>query len=174
MGILPLLRNHVNHSPQQLDTFATRLAQHYAPLIPSRPFSTAPEVVVGILGPSNLGYLITLLALTKLGHTVLFLSTRLSAVANLSLLKTTGAMPLLVDDVFQKMATSILVSFQELIVDKIARRETFEKQAASSTSTCQLRKTLTQKLSTPRLSGLSILQVLQDSQSRYTKPTEQL
>jgi thioester reductase-like protein len=145
---------YVDYSPQQLDTFATRLAQHYALLIPPRPFSTAPEVVVGILGPSNLEYLITLIALTKLGHTVLFLSTRLSAVAYLSLLKTTGAMHLLVDDVFQKMATSILVSFPELVVDKIASRETFEEQAASSMSTLSIAKNLDPKIENTKIAWI--------------------
>lgn len=121
---------YVNYSPQQLNVFACRAAKHYASVIPPRVSSAAPEIVVAILGPSNLEYLITLLALTKLGHTVLFLSTRLSTVAYVSLLKTTGATHLLVDDSFHKMSASILADYS-VKVNPIINREVFESQQTS-------------------------------------------
>jgi acyl-CoA synthetase (AMP-forming)/AMP-acid ligase II len=101
--------DYVEYSPHQLNASACRAAKHYACMIPLRSSSAESEVTIAILGPSNLEYLITLLALTKLGHTVLFLSTRLSVVAYVSLLWTTGAKHLLIDQSFQKVAASVRV-----------------------------------------------------------------
>jgi acyl-CoA synthetase (AMP-forming)/AMP-acid ligase II len=82
---------YVDYTFRQLDVFASRVAHKYKSLIPQRSSSSDPETVVGLLGSSNLEYLISILALTKLGHTVLFLSTRISTAAYSSLLETTGA-----------------------------------------------------------------------------------
>lgn len=125
---------YVNYSPQQLNIYACRVAAHYAHMIPPRPSSADPEITIAILGPSNFEYLITLLALTKLGHSVLFLSTRLSAIAYVSLLRTTGATHLLVDEAFQKMATSVLSAFPTLNLGEIASKSVLETDSAFTTS----------------------------------------
>jgi len=88
---------YVDYTSRQIDIFAHRVAQKYKILMPQRQFSSDSEVVVGLLGPSNFEYFISILALTKLGHTVLFLSTRISIAAYTSLLETTGAKYLLAD-----------------------------------------------------------------------------
>ena len=85
----------VDYSMQQLDVFAYRVARHYQTFIPTRKiFDNKPTTVV-LLGPSNLEYAITMLALTKLGYTVQFLSTTISQMAIESLIETTGATYLL-------------------------------------------------------------------------------
>lgn len=96
--------NYVDYSARQLDTFACKVARHHAITLPPRSSSSEKASVVGLLGPSNFDYLITLLALTKLGHTVLFLSTRISPAAYISLIKETGAKYLLIDDSFKNLA----------------------------------------------------------------------
>jgi acyl-coenzyme A synthetase/AMP-(fatty) acid ligase len=126
--------DYVEYSPHQLNASACRAAKHYACMIPLRSSSAESEVTIAILGPSNLEYLITLLALTKLGHTVLFLSTRLSVVAYVSLLWTTGAKHLLIDQSFQKVATSVRSELPTLTIGSIASRDVFENDSAYTTT----------------------------------------
>ncbi|KAI5781550.1 aminoadipate-semialdehyde dehydrogenase large subunit [Geopyxis carbonaria] len=78
------------YSSQDLDIFAYRTAKHYVTKIPQRKSSAESEKVVAILGLSNLDYLVSTLALSRLGMTVLFLSTRISDAAYESLLQSTG------------------------------------------------------------------------------------
>jgi acyl-CoA synthetase (AMP-forming)/AMP-acid ligase II len=83
--------DYVNYTSLQLDIFAFRAAKHYALHIPSRSSSIEKPRVIGLLGPSDFNYIITMLSLWKLGHTVLLLSTRIAKEAHISLLKVTGA-----------------------------------------------------------------------------------
>lgn len=99
--------DYVHYTPRQLDAFAERAAVHYSTFIPQRTFSSDPVQVIGLLGPSNLEYLVTLLAITRLGHTVLFLSTRISEEAYVGLLNATKATTLLVDSSFQSMGSKV-------------------------------------------------------------------
>jgi acyl-CoA synthetase (AMP-forming)/AMP-acid ligase II len=115
----------VDYSMQQLDVFAYRVARHYQSFIPTRTDSTVAPITIAILGPSNFDYLVTMLALTKLGHTVLFLSTRISQVAVESLIETTGATYLLADARFLSLATDIQTSMPTLHVGSIAGSSTF-------------------------------------------------
>jgi acyl-CoA synthetase (AMP-forming)/AMP-acid ligase II len=115
----------VDYSMQQLDVFAYRVARHYQSFIPTRTDSRVAPITIAILGPSNFDYLVTMLALTKLGHTVLFLSTRISQVAVESLIETTGATYLLADARFLSLATDIQTSMPTLHVGSIAGSSTF-------------------------------------------------
>lgn len=63
--------------------------------------------VVGLLGPSDLDYLITLLAVSRLGHTVLFLSTRISEDAVVSLIQATKANTLLFNENYRTLAAGV-------------------------------------------------------------------
>ncbi|KUJ11100.1 putative NRPS-like enzyme [Mollisia scopiformis] len=110
---------YVDYNSRQIDIFAFRVAQIYKTLIPQRFSSSDPEVVVGLLGPSNFEYFISVLALTKLGHTVLFLSTRISIAAYRSLLETTGAKHLLVDASFQETAAQVKAQCASVHVHEI-------------------------------------------------------
>lgn len=81
---------------------------------------------VALLGPSNFDYLITILALTKLGHTILFLSTRISEVAIRSLIATTGATFLLADTRYMKTAAEVKKSMEGLKIDRIAGSSVYD------------------------------------------------
>ncbi|KAL0260138.1 putative NRPS-like protein biosynthetic cluster [Diplodia seriata] len=98
---------YVDYTPRQLDIFAYRVAQVYKQLIPQRTSSHEKPCVVGLLGPSNLEYLITMLALTKLGHTVMFQSTRISQEAHASLLNATGSRHMVIDASFADVAAAL-------------------------------------------------------------------
>jgi acyl-CoA synthetase (AMP-forming)/AMP-acid ligase II len=120
---------YVNYTYDLLDLFASRVAQKYMTLIPQRSSSSEPETVVGLLGPSNFEYFISILALTKLGHTVLFLSTRISASAYISLIETTGARHLLIDKSFREVAEQVKDSVISLQVHNITNVDTYDYPA---------------------------------------------
>ena len=111
---------YVDYSMQQLDVFAYRVARIYGAHVPPRATSDEKPQVVAILGPSNLDYLITILALTKLGHTVLFLSTRITQEAVDSLLTSTGARFLLHHRNFSAVADAARRAIPALGVGEIA------------------------------------------------------
>jgi len=111
---------------QQLDVFAFRVARHYQALIPTRKSSSEKPTTVALLGPSNFEYLVTMLALAKLGHTVLFLSTRISQAAVDSLLATTGAKYLLADSQYSSTASEAQKSLPDLYIGQIVTSDIFE------------------------------------------------
>jgi acyl-CoA synthetase (AMP-forming)/AMP-acid ligase II len=110
---------------QQLDVFAYRVARHYQSFIPTRSSSAEKPTTVAVLGPSNLDYIVTMLALTKLGHTVLFLSTRISQAAIDSLVTTTGATYLLADSRFARSAIDAQTNISTLRIGEIAGPSTY-------------------------------------------------
>lgn len=116
----------VDYSMRQLDVFAYRVARHYQSFIPSRPSSNVKPTTVALLGPSNLEYAITMLALTKLGHTVLFLSTRISQLAIESLIETTNTTYLLADARFLQTAANVHANMPSVCVKEIARQSVFD------------------------------------------------
>ena len=93
----------VDYTMQQLDVFAYRVARHYQAFIPTR----------------------SMLALTKLGHTVLFLSTRISQAAIDSLVTTTGATYLLADSRFTQSAADAQTNIPTLHIGEIAGFSTY-------------------------------------------------
>ncbi|OOF95586.1 hypothetical protein ASPCADRAFT_507410 [Aspergillus carbonarius ITEM 5010] len=102
--------DYVYYTPRQLNTFVEAASVHYANAIPQRRSSEDPVQVVGLLGPSDFEYLITLLAVSRLGHTVLLLSTRIAEDAYVSLVESTKATFLITHSSFQTVG------------DKVARR----------------------------------------------------
>ncbi|KAH7370037.1 male sterility protein [Rhexocercosporidium sp. MPI-PUGE-AT-0058] len=117
---------YIDYTFRQLDVFASRVARIYASLMPQRTCSSDTEIVVGLLGPSNLEYFISILALTKLGHSVLFLSTRLSTPAYSSLLQATAAKHILVHNSFRETAEQLQYELPALQVHEISNRKNFE------------------------------------------------
>ncbi|VUC21837.1 unnamed protein product [Clonostachys rosea] len=111
----------VDYTMQQLDVFAWRVAKYYEKDIPIRVSSSEKPRVVALLGPSNLEYLVTLLALTKLGHTALLLSTRIPQPAIESLLSSTGSSVLLSDARYQDMAEKVQDSMGTEIFNIVGR-----------------------------------------------------
>ena len=135
--------NYVDYTARQLDTFAFRAARHYATTMPPRSSSSQTATVVGLLGPSNFDYLMTILALTKLGHTVLFLSTRISPAAYESLLRATKAKYLLIDESFRNLAETLSPSLDELEISGIVKRDVYEGEDVVGTTeldTCLTRQ----------------------------------
>jgi acyl-CoA synthetase (AMP-forming)/AMP-acid ligase II len=116
----------VEYSMQQLDVFAYRTARHYQTWIPTRNSSSIKPTTVALLGPSNLDYLVTMLALTKLGHTVLFLSTRISQMAVESLIETTGATHLIADASFLRFGGSVKQNISHLEIHEIASQSVYD------------------------------------------------
>ena len=100
----------------QLRDFSLRAAAYYAKLIPLRRSPRDPEQVVGLLGLSNLEYVATTLALSHLGFTVLFLSTRLAEPAYLSLLNETGCRYMVAGSRFKAITGELQKSLSDLKV----------------------------------------------------------
>jgi carbohydrate kinase (thermoresistant glucokinase family) len=92
---------------RQLENFSQTAASIYANTLPRRTTSNDKARVVALLGLSNLDYVITTLALSRLGFTVLFLSTRIAVSACESLLHATGCEHIVFDTSFAKTASSV-------------------------------------------------------------------
>ncbi|KAH0104444.1 acetyl-CoA synthetase-like protein, partial [Aureobasidium melanogenum] len=90
-----------------LDKFVERAASFYAASIAQRITSDDPVQVIGLLGPSDLSYLVAFLAISRLGHSVLLLSTRITDEAHESLLRTTKATTLLYNVAFETTASAL-------------------------------------------------------------------
>lgn len=116
----------VDYTLQQLDIFAWRVAKHYAKWLPPRRTSSQMPEVIGLLGPSNFEYLITLLALTKLGHSVLLLSTRITIAAVESLIKQTASNALIAHERCNDTAKAIGHLMPDVDLLDIAQRSIFE------------------------------------------------
>jgi acyl-CoA synthetase (AMP-forming)/AMP-acid ligase II len=116
----------VDYNLQQLDVFAWRAANHYEQLIPARKSSKEKPHVVALLGVSNFEYLITLLALIKLGHTVLLLSTRITVPAIESLINATSATTIIVDRKHLSTAKEIQNLLPSLQLFDMISRPVFE------------------------------------------------
>lgn len=98
---------YIEYTYGQIDAFTDAAARILAPRLPLRFISNDAEAVVAILGPSSLDYFITVLALSRLGFTVLFLSTRISEAAYVSLLQSTKCSNICIDPSFGKIITSV-------------------------------------------------------------------
>jgi acyl-CoA synthetase (AMP-forming)/AMP-acid ligase II len=81
---------YVDYTYFDLQRYSKNASGSLASHMTLRQASTEPEMVVAILGPSDFDYLINALALSRLGCTVLFLSTRISDAAYSSLLTATN------------------------------------------------------------------------------------
>lgn len=111
---------YVGYSMRQLDVFAFRTAQRLAERLPPRTSSFEKPLVVSLLGPSDLNYLVTFWALAKLGHSVLFLSTRISQEAYVWLLERTGSTYLVVAESLLEKAEDLATKVPHLQIDYIA------------------------------------------------------
>lgn len=118
--------DYVDYTFQQLDVFAYRVGKQLQAAIPSRTSSKEKRTVVAMLGPSNLEYLVTMMALFKLGHTVLFLSTRISVPAIEGLIKSTGATYLLADPRYLEPSLATKEQVPDLQVLDMPTRTNFE------------------------------------------------
>ena len=111
---------------RMLDIYAFRVAKAIGAHLPPRRSSAEMPAVVSLLGPSDLNYLVTLLALTKLGHSVLFLSTRISLDAYASLLEKTQSKHILIHGSFHDTAAELKKRIPELQVCEVPVQESYE------------------------------------------------
>lgn len=119
--------NYVEYTFEQINAFTDAGARHLAPRLPLRPDSAAAESVVAILGPSSLDYFVTVLALSRLGFTVLFLSTRISEAAYVSLLRSTNCSHICIDPSFHKTITGVKAQVPGLSVLEVLSRPEYER-----------------------------------------------
>ncbi|KAI1627955.1 hypothetical protein EDD37DRAFT_560252, partial [Exophiala viscosa] len=117
--------DYVEYTFSDLESFSARLAEIYSTVLPARSSSHQDARVVALLGLSNLGYSITALALSRLGFTVLFLSTRLSEAAYLSLLEATNCQHMVIHPSFHKIAASLKSSLPALDVIEIRKQSEY-------------------------------------------------
>ncbi|KAH7305946.1 hypothetical protein B0I35DRAFT_399895 [Stachybotrys elegans] len=81
----------VEYTARDLDNFADEVAKKLSHLgLKPREKTSAKSEVVALLGPSSLDYAISMIALSRMGFAVLFLSTRLSTEAYAALMDKTG------------------------------------------------------------------------------------
>ncbi|KAL2861787.1 hypothetical protein BJX68DRAFT_251638 [Aspergillus pseudodeflectus] len=116
-------------TPRELHNLVEAAAVNYAQVIPQRRASDDPVQVVGLLGPSDFEYLITLLAVSRLGHTVLLLSTRIAEDAYVSLVESTKAAFLIAYPAFQNVAAKVSAR-TGIVLQPVLTRENFNYSTA--------------------------------------------
>ncbi|KAG0636925.1 hypothetical protein HOY80DRAFT_312084 [Tuber brumale] len=125
-------KDYTQYTAPQLNALAYRAAKHYKKSITQRPSSEAPERVIALLGVSNFDYVISLLALAKLGMTALLLSTRISDEAYRHLLDKTGCSDVIVQPMFEKAIGRVRSGHgSTLNVVGMASRGLYEPEVAS-------------------------------------------
>ncbi|PWY95182.1 NRPS-like enzyme [Aspergillus sclerotioniger CBS 115572] len=82
--------DYVYYTPRDLDRFANGAVKQYKKAGLAEFAHPTENRVVSILGPSNLDYIVSLFALSRMGYAVLLLSTRLSTEAYINLLERTN------------------------------------------------------------------------------------
>ena len=145
---------YADYTSRQIDIFAYRVAQKYKTLMPQRISSSDPETVVGLLGPSNFEYFISILALTKLGHSVLFLSTRISIAAYISLLETTGAKYLLIDSSFRDTAAQVKETCTSVQIHDITDTDSYNYAITDETIDTRLCQHLQPEVESKKISWI--------------------
>ncbi|OBT64985.1 NRPS-like protein [Pseudogymnoascus sp. 23342-1-I1] len=113
--------DYLEYTYKELDVFSYRVGQQYVQCTTQRRSSAEKEKVVALLGPSNLDYLISVLALTKAGFTVMFLSTRLSDAAYLALLESTQCRDLIIHGSFSTTTERLCKAMPGLSAHPIAQ-----------------------------------------------------
>ncbi|KAJ5344664.1 NRPS-like enzyme [Penicillium brevicompactum] len=121
------------YTPRQLDTFVEAAAVILSSVIPQRRSSEDPVQVVGLLGPSDFEYMITLLAISRLGHTVLLLSTRIAEDAYVSLVESTSATFLIAHKKFEAMGQNV-ANRTNIVLQPGLSREQYDSPTARTLS----------------------------------------
>ncbi|KAI1446874.1 L-aminoadipate-semialdehyde dehydrogenase [Annulohypoxylon stygium] len=117
---------YVYYTAKELDLFADEAAKHYVEsgLVPKA--GQNESEIVAIIGVSNLDYIISILALTRIGFGILFLSTRLSVPAYTALLEQTKCHHIITASNFAETASKIAEGY-EIFQYSILTGETYGK-----------------------------------------------
>ncbi|KAL7265936.1 hypothetical protein RUND412_011534, partial [Rhizina undulata] len=92
-------------TPSDFDRFANGAVKQYSKSLAKNTaftLSSTGQRIVALLGPSNLDYLVSIIALSRLGYTVLLLSTRISDAAYVHMFEKTGCTDVAVHPSFAK------------------------------------------------------------------------
>lgn len=126
---------YVDYSLHQLDVFAFRVSKAIADVFPPRNTSSEKPAVVALLGPSDLNYLVILLALSKLGHSVLLLSTRISIEAYAALMVTTQSRHVFIHRSFNDTIEELKGRLPGLGVDEIPNQDSYDYPVSDTVDT---------------------------------------
>ncbi|OAX43282.1 L-aminoadipate-semialdehyde dehydrogenase [Rhizopogon vinicolor AM-OR11-026] len=116
LGIPDKNFNYIKYTFAELDASASLLAHHLRDngLLNGRSKGdTTSKMTVGLLGVSNISYVVTEMALYRLGYCVLFLSPNNSPPATAHLLTKTNATHMIVQDVLLPSATAALAHLND-------------------------------------------------------------
>ena len=114
--------------PSGLNGLSNKAAIYYSSVAPRRKSSNDAPQVLAFLGLSDFDYFISLLGLSKLGHTILFLSTSISEEAHVSLLNVSRANCLLIHDRLREVAETLQRRVTHLSTQLIASRENYSNR----------------------------------------------
>lgn len=124
--------DYVEYTFQELEDFSRQAAVTYGCQLPLRTDSDAKARVVAILGPSNLDYVVTTLALSRLGFSVLFLSTRLAVPAYESLLTATKCDHIVADSAFSKITSALAAQRSNLAVIDVVPQSSYTQSSGEN------------------------------------------
>ncbi|KAL5334466.1 hypothetical protein BJX70DRAFT_391380 [Aspergillus crustosus] len=133
---------------QVLDIFAFRVANLLAKVVPPRKSSSETPTVIALLGPSDLSYLVLLLALAKLGHSGLLLSTRISVEAHISLVERTTAQFIFAHGSLKDTARKVQERVSGLQIHDIPTEESYDYPISDSVLDTNLTSHLDPELET--------------------------
>lgn len=119
------------YSTRDLDILAYDAALQYCQKLPARTSSAAQPDVVGLLGIPDFNYLVTMLALAKLGHATLLLSPRLPGPAYEHLLRNSKAKAIIAQPSFDSTIGEVTNALPHLIVEHVYEAD------SSHSSKCQ-------------------------------------
>jgi acyl-CoA synthetase (AMP-forming)/AMP-acid ligase II len=119
------------YTPLDLNALIEKAIAYYSKSIAPRSTSGEPTQVIGLLGLSNLEYMVSLMAISRMGHTVLFLSTRISEEAYISLLTGTKTTTIIIDSSFVPMAEAVKGKLPDLQVQLICDKNDLQQISAS-------------------------------------------
>ncbi|KAK7414427.1 hypothetical protein QQX98_006705 [Neonectria punicea] len=129
---------YVEYNFSQLGQFSNSAASVFAKTLPIRTSSSEKAKVVALLGPSTLDYVVAVLALSKLGFVILFLSPRLAVSAYEHLLETTGCEHVVVGEALTKIADHLQARRPSVTITGFVPQSMYEKPGSWTPPTLDL------------------------------------
>ncbi|PIA92957.1 Polyketide synthase HetM [Cercospora beticola] len=121
---------YIDYSIKDIDHLIEQAACVYATTVKQRLKSSDPVQTIAFLGDSDLGYLISFLAISRLGHTALLLSTRITGEACEHLINSCKATTLIIHPSYAPAAASIKANIPALKLANILDSRTLQGQSA--------------------------------------------
>ncbi|KAL7267096.1 hypothetical protein RUND412_010331 [Rhizina undulata] len=159
-------------TPSDFDRFANGAAKQYLKFLMKNStytLSSTGQRVVALLGPSNLDYLVSIFALSRLGYAVLFLSTRISDAAYVHMFEKTGCTDVAIHPSFAKTIAGVKEIYGDNlnVFDIASRREYALGENSSPDESAHLE-------TDPKVQGKKAAWIIHSSGSaRLPKPVNQ-